>query len=500
MTEGDGVSAATTLAIILGAAEWPNWPLLNLSGGAAYSNSAASFHEYVSTQFGLDAANILNLFDDDGSPADIDGKISDFLHTRTERLKRVDTPPRDLIFYYVGHGGFLKDDYYLTLRTTCEGREGSTALRMEDLARTILREARTLRRYLILDCCFAAAAVPEFMGAGALVEVAKRRTMAEFLPAKGTALLCAAGARDPARAPKDGLFTVFSDAMLSVLRTGKKNDEARLSLKDIGDETLAYVRESWPDELTRPQVVSPDVSEGDIALIGLFPNAAMLPRDVRFDALNDLVADLKRTVRSLEAKVAALETERDAAPAAAPPPSFTPDQKPSPPEEAETAVTGRKVAGYFYLTEAQWNSIPLDVRFWLLDCRRADRLGWFWLALAAVLFAGVVALIIAKTPAAAWVWSAVVVLLTSVVLTVTGFIRNWLQDRRGERDAPESLDKSLQPWHNLAPITTYARHKAFRVVGGLNIASPFFEIVAVIVVALLAVVGYLVYAMLTPKA
>src|SRR5260370_22650561 len=66
------VLSGTTLAIILGASAWPKSP--ELSPSSAFSNSAKGFLDYLldkSLGFGLPVSNVLDLFDNEGSPAEM---------------------------------------------------------------------------------------------------------------------------------------------------------------------------------------------------------------------------------------------------------------------------------------------------------------------------------------------------------------------------------------------------------------------------------------------
>src|SRR4051812_14140044 len=100
MTAIDRVSPRGVLAIILGASIWPH---ASLQGSKAFTNSAAAFKDYLTLQFGLPSANILDLFDDERAPSDIDKDISHFLQARSQELETARTPARDLLLYYVGH-------------------------------------------------------------------------------------------------------------------------------------------------------------------------------------------------------------------------------------------------------------------------------------------------------------------------------------------------------------------------------------------------------------
>ena len=133
------VSPRTTLAIILGASEWPSSP--DLAASEAFARSARGVRDYLLDEngFGLPEANLLNLFDKDSAPSRIDEEISTFLETRDNDLKQVGSAPTDVVVYYVGHGGFTGKghDYFLAIRATRRGSEGISSIRIRDLAATL---------------------------------------------------------------------------------------------------------------------------------------------------------------------------------------------------------------------------------------------------------------------------------------------------------------------------------------------------------------------------
>src|SRR5262249_35127335 len=111
------------------------------------------------------------------------------------------------------------------------------------------------------------------------LEVARQKTQ-EKLPARGTALLCAAGPRDPAKAPPKLRYTMFSSVLLDILKDGAPEYPARMSLTQIGDRAKALIVQRFPDEAVRPQVHSPDQGDGDIAGHPLFPNPRLGTRGI----------------------------------------------------------------------------------------------------------------------------------------------------------------------------------------------------------------------------
>lgn len=261
------------LALVLGASSFRRAP--KLAQGRPFYNSARDFYEYLTGSEGLRLAgeNVNWLFDDSRSPSDQLQDIRDFLESRFTAIKNEGVQLQDLIFYYVGHGLFSGADhtYCLAIRATDERNEGLTSIRASDLASIIRDSARFVRKFLILDCCFSAAAYKEFQS-GPLT--AGRTKLLDELPQRGTTLLCSASAQDPSLAPEGLSRTMFSDSLLKALRQGHPFFGPRLSLSELGDLVKRNIREAYPNNWVRPEVHSPDQREGDVASVPLFPNAA----------------------------------------------------------------------------------------------------------------------------------------------------------------------------------------------------------------------------------
>lgn len=175
-------SPATTLAIILGANQFPRH---DLPSPPSFERSAHDFRDYLLARDGLSLPedNLLDLFDADDHPAEIYARIRSFIAARSSSLGKVGANPRDLIFYYVGHGGFSDHDqqYYLAIRRTTKDFEGISSVRILELAPTLTEKAASgIRRYLILDCCFAAAAIK--MLQAPISEVVKQKTFDRLPP------------------------------------------------------------------------------------------------------------------------------------------------------------------------------------------------------------------------------------------------------------------------------------------------------------------------------
>src|SRR5580704_6881687 len=117
----------TIVAVVLGASEWPK--AINLSAPESFSKSSSDFIGYLLRRQGglhIPRRNLLNLFDTPDAPSQIVEAISEFLKKSDESLKTRGSEVKTLIFYYVGHGAFVGDDYVLALRNTNQNLVGAT--------------------------------------------------------------------------------------------------------------------------------------------------------------------------------------------------------------------------------------------------------------------------------------------------------------------------------------------------------------------------------------
>jgi hypothetical protein len=272
---------AFTAAILLGAS---SFALHNETYGPnpAFLRSKQDFRAYLQDAhrgLALPDDAICDLFNIEYLPSQQLVLIGKFL----EKIgKQVDRGTNcNLIVYYVGHGYFAgqRQEYHVALACLEAGYDATTGLKITELAEVIKERARFFRRFVILDCCFAAEALKEFQGAaedaiyakakGAFAEDAPHRTVPN--PRRGTALYCAADKDHVARSPKELPRTMFSDALLDVLRNGDRQYPPLLTLAEVRE--LAWERlQSYPNPV-RPVLHSPDQSEGDVAaIVGLFPN------------------------------------------------------------------------------------------------------------------------------------------------------------------------------------------------------------------------------------
>jgi hypothetical protein len=258
-------TSETTIAVLIGASTYPRRPDWS---NPVLRASAHAFRDYLRSAagFGLVPDQVLDLFDDDTHPTGQLLRIGDFLASNARTS-------RDLIVYYVGHGGFHHDDYYLAVQCTQHDREFITTIESRKLAQIIRREFSRKRVYVILDSCFSASAVNDWQGSE--IDAAVRQ-IAKPLPRQGTAFLAAASKYDVTRAPRAERYTVFTGAMLEALTQGIDCPQPRISLYELYEEVsdLLRRREAEAEVESRPELHSPSQTEGDISHLRLFPNAA----------------------------------------------------------------------------------------------------------------------------------------------------------------------------------------------------------------------------------
>lgn len=295
---------STTLVVILGASCFPK-SSSRLSDSPSFRRSAEGFRAYLldKSGFGLPEENLLDLFDSPESIPVLDEKVGDFLKKRINKRGDYSSSIGDLVIYYVGHGGFSGGDkeYYLALRDTRIDNDLITSYSVRSLAKTLREYARNIRKYLIFDACFSAAAHKEFMSTGPL-QVAVTKTLFE-LPEKGTALLSAAGAKCPALAPEDEDYTMFSGAMLHVLRESEWPSGNSLSFAELAEMTASWIREKYGSEGVRPEIHFPDQSDG---IIGKLP---FFHVKTNVSSLETKINDLAKSFEITKAESASIRNE-----------------------------------------------------------------------------------------------------------------------------------------------------------------------------------------------
>ena len=248
--------------VLLGASVFPRMEGLDNPSFARSAAAAKALFAAPGPVF-RDTA-VLDLFDQDVTPQAVADAIE----------AHIDVHPgmTDVLLYYCGHGSFLRDrTYFLTLRGTRPGREASTGLQLRVLRHDLEAKLANRRLYLILDCCFAGAAVKEFMGpdVGRVVETAVH----EALPPGGWLVLAAASSSVPAMAPAGQDLTMFTGALDQVLRRA----ERPLSFDDMATETRRVIQGSFGANGVLPECHAPRQIRGDLRRVPLFGGRAAPP-------------------------------------------------------------------------------------------------------------------------------------------------------------------------------------------------------------------------------
>jgi hypothetical protein len=272
-------SPKTTLVVLLGASAWPRHPELDAS--KAFLNSYTDLRDYLLGPNGFDLPkdHLLDLFDSDDFADQLDEKISLFLKSHIAERKTGDV--RDVLVYFIGHGEIAAgtSDFYLAIRRTRQVNPKGSSIEIDNLAQTLKEQARFQRRFLVLDCCFAASAVSHFQGSNLTsfitaktAEVFAEGGKGDGFPSRGTTLLCSSRNTVRSRILPDETATMFTQALLHTLRVGTPYQRENLSLYTVHRLTEDYLRQMYYDKAPRPEVHSPDQSEGDVAHIPFFPN------------------------------------------------------------------------------------------------------------------------------------------------------------------------------------------------------------------------------------
>ena len=262
------------IAIMLGASAWPGMPSLKTS--SAFVRSAEQMRDYLRSKdwLGLPEHQILDLFDDTRSNNDTDLEIRRFLD---EKLGDEASPITDVILYYTGHGDFTagEQQFQLMLRSTRDEQKDFTGYPMRQLAQTMSTLARDVRKYVILDCCYAAAAFQDWQmqSSNAVNTAIKKSAERQFAKQSGTALLCACN-EDQWALYKDDDLTMFSGALMRTLRRGSPEFDRFMTIEQVHELIANDIREQHANESVEPVLHVPKGRREALAEVGIFPNPA----------------------------------------------------------------------------------------------------------------------------------------------------------------------------------------------------------------------------------
>ncbi|SAL80572.1 hypothetical protein AWB66_06274 [Caballeronia telluris] len=156
--------------------------------------------------------------------------------------------------------------------------ESETGIRASDLARVLKVAAPQQRRIIVLDCCFSEAAAREFIGMSATLDQAVAATAAKDLsdeePSRGTLLMCSSPVGEVSIGPPNARITLFSGAILEVLRDGAEGYAEQLSFADIRDAAFEKMVIGFGANAPRPVLHQVNARKGDLTRVKVFPNRA----------------------------------------------------------------------------------------------------------------------------------------------------------------------------------------------------------------------------------
>lgn len=272
--------AERTVVVMLGGSTYSRNPALD---NPRFKHSAEALRAYFldPAAFKLPQRNLLWLFDSARNPNELNDEIEEFLRSAMQRPE--DQRPLDVIIIFIGHGFFDESRSYHLATPSFKVGAPEYSYRFKFLQRTVREQMRFARKFYLLDACYSASAAREMMSS----EPVTQRVLSEVedgakedLPQRGTAALCAASKDDEALAPETEDYTMFSGALLSVLRDPHVLADT-LSLHQLHGLVDNYIRKRFGESAVRPEIHVPEQKQGDVAAIPLFPfrrvEAAMAP-------------------------------------------------------------------------------------------------------------------------------------------------------------------------------------------------------------------------------
>jgi outer membrane protein assembly factor BamB len=285
-------SPQTTLLILLGASQWPDDPDEFL-GSEAFKQAAEEIDKYFKVSFGIPPENILPLFDTDLDAIEIGKEI----HKHLEKFRG---SARDVIIYYVGHAKRTRkhNQLYLAIKDTQKNDPEGTSLKIESLAKSVQRQAGTLHRFYILDCCFAANALSDLQGPSETNLLHNTFEEVEYTT-QGYAALFSSGMFSPSVILPDQTNTFFSKALLHVLLEGDSSSDKSLSLKNVCNKINSQLAALYDQYRPHTKVQSPPSAElygENLANVPLFPNLA---REGLRPDVDDLLSPIPKQFKRL---------------------------------------------------------------------------------------------------------------------------------------------------------------------------------------------------------
>lgn len=261
------------LLLLLGAAKYPRRSDLALP---AFSVSYKAFKAAMTagTSPIIFPDDCLDLFDDDRAWVDQQSTIDEWLSKKRSETRR----PEALLLYYVGHGGIEKgEQVYLTINSTNKLDPYFSSVPRDSLARLLRSSANDLRKFLIIDCCFAASITKTMMSPIQDKMTLELREVGKAVSkpnSGGFAALCASSSLSTANANGREGLTQFTDGLLSALLIGDPSSQNDLSFETVLPLIAQQLRERYGDEAVPPSSYFADDFYEAVHRLPIFPNRA----------------------------------------------------------------------------------------------------------------------------------------------------------------------------------------------------------------------------------
>jgi hypothetical protein len=235
---------------------------------SAFAESKEGFANYIRTRLheGKDEGAILDLFND---PRHALAQVEEIERWLTQ-FDRNDWDT--LIFYYVGHGMVnpRNDEFHMALFDTRSKYSYQSSLQASALALALADWSATKQIVMILDCCYAGAAriymdenADPMQSFGSFMRTAKSNGKP-----RGVFQLCAAGKDFRALVVDGSRYTMFSGAMLHVLRNGNPKLGPTLDIMELRNEIEKYLTDFYPEDFVKPIVNLSEATD----ICSFFPN------------------------------------------------------------------------------------------------------------------------------------------------------------------------------------------------------------------------------------
>ena len=112
--------------------------------------------------------------------------------------------------------------------------------------------------------------------------------------------MCSSGPREPSKAPPNLEHTMFTEALIEVLRQGDKDAPLFLSIQDLHILISHILYNKFKEESVRPEIHAPAQRHGNISGVPLFPNPARRKSNRNPLQFNNIIQE--RSVKIIEEK------------------------------------------------------------------------------------------------------------------------------------------------------------------------------------------------------